>query len=140
MSNLPTALAESIAMATICLSLAGCGGSQTSSTVMSAPSSVSASASTVISPAPAAGTLGAACSQIDAVMGADPDGDPAATAKKLRDIRAEVHTPEAGLIEAVAAAYTVIATNPNASADALTDATKALGDACESATSDPGPR
>ncbi len=137
---LTTTLVAPIAVAALSLSLSGCGGSSTSSTASSASSS-SASASTSASATAAAesGTLAAVCSQIDTVMGDNPDADPAGTAKKLEDIKAEVTTPDADLIEAVAAAYTAIAEDPNGPAEQLYDSSKALGAACQSATTAPQP-
>jgi hypothetical protein len=140
---LTTTLVVPIAVAALGLSLSGCGSSSTSSTVSSSSSSStsSANASTSASATASAeaGTLAAACSQIDAVMGDNPDADPAGTAKKLEDIRAQVTTPDADLIEAVAAAYTAIGENPNGPAEQLYDSSKALGAACQSATTAPHP-
>lgn len=153
---LTTTLAAPLAVG-LCLSLAGCGGSSTSTTVSSASSAASSAASAVESAAsgaasaaaaPAAGTLAASCSQIDAVMEGNPDSDPAGTAKKLEDIKAEVTTPDADLIEALAAAYTAIAGSPGVGADtaagqqltnALTTSAQALGAACQMATTAPRP-
>ena len=155
-----TTVITSIAVAGLSLSLSGCGGSSTSSTassassaVSSASSAVSSAASSAASPAgaptrAAAGTLAAACSQIDEVMLGNPDADPAGTAKKLDDIKAKVTTPDADLIGALAAAYQAIADNPNVAADqpegkqmasTLSDSAKAMGAACQSATTAPGP-
>lgn len=72
-------------------------------------------------------------------MGGEPDADPAGTAKKLEDIKAQVTTTDADLIEALAAAYTSIAENPSAPTQPLTDSAKALGAACQSATTAPQP-
>ena len=78
----------------------------------------------------------------------NPDADPAGTAKKLDDIKAKVTTPDADLIGALAAAYQAIADNPNVAADqpegkqmasTLSDSAKAMGAACQSATTAPGP-
>ena len=78
----------------------------------------------------------------------NPDADAAGTAKKLNDIKAKVTTPDADLIGALAAAYQAIADNPNVPADqpegkqmasALSDSSKAMGAACQSATTAPGP-
>ena len=137
---LTTTLIAPIAVAALSLSLSGCGGSQSSST-SSASSTTSASATMSASAAATAeaGTLAAACSQIDAVMGNNPDADPAATAKKLEDIKAEVTTPDADLIEALVVAYTAIAENPAGPADDVYNSAKALGAACESATTAPKP-
>ncbi|WP_328359894.1 hypothetical protein OG976_07315 [Mycobacterium sp. NBC_00419] len=142
---LTTTLIAPIAVAALSLSLSGCGGSQSSST----SSTTSASASTTSSAAEStsasaaataeAGTLAAACSQIDAVMSDNPDADPAGTAKKLEDIKAEVTTPDADLIEALVTAYTAIAENPAGPADDVYNSSKALGAACESATTAPKP-
>ena len=152
---LTTALITPLAVG-MCLSLSGCGGS-TSTTASSAASAASAAvssateaASSAVSAAtaPAAGSLAASCSQIDAVMEGNPDSDPAGTAKKLEDIKASVTTPEAGLIEALAAAYTAIAGSPGVGADtaagqqltsALTTSATALGAACQAATTAPRP-
>lgn len=135
------------------LSLSGCGGSSStsaSSAASSVASSAASAASSAVSAAtePAAGSLAASCSQIDAVMEGNPDSDPAGTAKKLEDIKASVTTPEAGLIEALAAAYTAIAGSPGVGADtaagqqltsALTTSATALGAACQAATTAPRP-
>ena len=144
---LTTALVAPIAVAALSLSLSGCGGSSTSSTASSTSSSASASSESSASASTSAsapsgaepGTLAAACSQIDTVMGDNPDADPAGTAKKLEDIKAEVTTPDADLIEAVAAAYTAFAENPNGPAEQLYESSKALGAACQSATTAPQP-
>ncbi len=81
-------------------------------------------------------------------MEANPDEDAAATAQKLNDIKMQVTTPDADLIEALAAAYQAVADNPDVPADqpegqqmaaALSDSAKALGAACQSATTAPGP-
>ena len=78
----------------------------------------------------------------------NPDADAAGTAKKLEDIKAEVTTPDADLIGALAAAYQAVADNPAVPADqpqgqqmatTLSDSAKALGAACQSATTAPGP-
>lgn len=153
---LTTALVAPLALG-LCLSLSGCGGSSTSSTASSAASAASSVASSAASAAssavsgataPAAGTLAASCSQIDAVMEGNPDSDPAGTAKKLEDIKASVTTPDADLIEALAAAYTAIAGNPGVGADtptgqqltgALKSSATALGAACQMATTAPRP-
>ena len=156
-----TTLVAPIAVgAALIVTLSGCSNSSTSSTVSSASSamsSASSAASSAVSSATsamaapasaAAGSLAASCSQIDAVMEANPDADAAGTAKKLEAIKAGVTTPDADLIEAVAAAYQAIADNPNvpaadpageAMATALTNSSKALGAACQSATTAAGP-
>lgn len=158
---LTTTLVAPIAMAALGLSLSGCGGSSTSSTassamsaassavdsassaVSSAASSVSSAASSAASSAVAssaeAGSLAAACPEIDALMMGNPDADPAGTAKQLEAIKATVTTPDADLIEALAAAYTEIAANPNAPTEALSSSAKALGAACQTATTAPTP-
>ena len=153
---LTTALIAPLAVG-MSLSLSGCGGSSTSTTASSAASAASSVASSAASAAssavdaataPAAGTLAASCSQIDAVMEGNPDADPAGTAERLEDIKAEVTTPDADLIEALAAAYTAIAGSPGVGADtaagqqltnALTNSAKALGAACQLATTAPRP-
>ncbi|MGV0990797.1 MAG: hypothetical protein ACOYB7_00955 [Mycobacterium sp.] len=137
-------LVAPIAAAALALSLSGCGGSSTSSTASSASSATTASATSVSESASAAaspepGTLAAACPQLDALMGGNPDADPAGTAKKLEDIKAEVTTPDADLIEALATAYTVIAGNPSVAPDQLSASATALGAACQSATTAPRP-
>lgn len=142
--QLPTLLITPIALAAVAMSLSGCGGSSTSTTASSA-----SPAATTSAPADAAtGSLAASCSKIDAVMAADPDSDPAGTAAKLADIQAEVTTPDADLIGALADAYGAIADNPNVVASspegeamisALSDASKAMGAACQTATMAPGP-
>jgi hypothetical protein len=140
--------------AALIAALSGCGGSSTSSTASSASSAVSSASSAASSAvssaaaAPAAGTLAASCSQIDAVMEANPDADAAGTAQKLEAIKDQVTTPDADLIEALAAAYQAIADNPDvpaadpageAMATELTNSAKALGAACQSATTAPAP-
>lgn len=147
-----TALVMPLAVG-LSLSLSGCGGSSStsaSSAASSVASSAASAASSAVSAAtePAAGSLAASCSQIDAVMEGNPDSDPAGTAKKLEDIKASVTTPEAGLIEALAAAYSAIAGSPGVGADtaagqqltsALTTSATALGAACQAATTAPRP-
>ena len=147
-----TALVMPLAVG-LSLSLSGCGGSSStsaSSAASSVASSAPSAASSAVSAAtePAAGSLAASCSQIDAVMEGNPDSDPAGTAKKLEDIKASVTTPEAGLIEALAAAYSAIAGSPGVGADtaagqqltsALTTSATALGAACQAATTAPRP-
>lgn len=147
-----TALVMPLAVG-LSLSLSGCGGSSStsaSSAASSVASSAASAASSAVSAAtePAAGSLAASCPQIDAVMEGSPDSDPAGTAKKLEDIKASVTTPEAGLIEALAAAYTAIAGSPGVGADtaagqqltsALTTSATALGAACQAATTAPRP-
>lgn len=156
---LKISLVAPIAVAALSVALTGCGGSSTSSSSSSSASSASAvsesasaatsAATSAAAPASAAaGTLAASCSQIDAVMEANPDADAAGTANKLEGIKAQVTTPDADLIEAVAAAYQAIADNPDvpaadpagqAMAEALTNSSKALGAACQSATTAPVP-
>ena len=144
MSKLPkNNLSVIIAVAAISATLPGCGSSQTSSPPASSASSAASSAAGA-----ADGTLAAACPDIDAIMMGDPDADPAGTAQKLDEIKARVTTPDADLIDAVAAAYADIANNPTVAADepagqqmmtTLSDASRALGGACQSATSAPRP-
>ena len=139
----PTTLLAPIAAVALSLSLSGCGGSSTTTTASSASSTASESSvaapSTSASATAEAGTLAAACSKIDAVMEANPDADPAGTAMKLEDIKAEVTTPDADLIEALAAAYTATAADPSGSVETLSNAAKSLGAACQSATTAPRP-
>jgi hypothetical protein len=160
-----TTLVAPIAVgAALIVTLSGCGSSSTSSTASSAMSSASSAVSSASSAASsavssatsamaapasaAAGSLAASCSQIDAVMEANPDADAAGTAKKLEEIKAGVTTPDADLIGALAAAYQAIADNPNvpaadpageAMATAVSGSAKALGAACQSATTAPTP-
>jgi len=146
-----TTLAAPIALAALSLSLSGCGGSSTSSTVSSASSAASSAVSSSSAAAPAsieAGSLASVCSQIDAVMEANPDADAAGTAKKLADIESQVTTSDADLIGALASAYQAIADMPNVQASspqgqqmvtAVTDSSKAMGAACQTATTAPGP-
>ncbi len=152
---LTTALTAPIAVAALSLSLVGCGGSSTSSVASSAASSAASAGSSVASSAAsaatsaassaasavaAAGSLGASCSQIDAVMEASPDADPAGTAKKLEEIKAGVTTSDADLIEALASAYSAVAGVPNPTPEqsaAVGDSAKALGAACQTATTTP---
>jgi hypothetical protein len=155
MSRIMTTLAAPIAVAALSLALSGCGGSSTSSTVSSASSAASSVASSVVSSASAAasasvaaGSLASVCTQIDAVMEANPDADAAGTAQKLDDIKAKVTTPDADLIGALAAAYQAIADMPDVEAaspegqqmaSAVTDSAQAMGAACQSATTAPVP-
>ena len=91
--------------------------------------------------AAAGGTLASVCTDIDAIMMGTPDSDPAGTSEKLEAIKARVSTPDADLIENVAAAYAALAANPNdteAQAKLATSST-ALGAGCELATTAPGP-
>jgi hypothetical protein len=130
---LTNSLAAIITAAAIGATVSGCGSSSTSAP----PTSEAAS-----------GTLADACPEIDAVMGGDPDSDPAGTAQKLDQIKAGVTTSDADLIGALATAYADIATNPNVAADqpdgqqmmtALSDASQALGAACQNPTGAPRP-
>jgi len=140
---LRTTIVAPLAVTALGLALTGCGGSskssdtatQSSSAAPATQSSAEASASAAAEP----GTLAAACPQIDAVMGANPDADPAGTAKKLEDIQAQVTTPDADVIGALAAAYAAIAVDPNGPVQELSDSARALGAACETATTAPRP-
>ena len=87
------------------------------------------------------GTLASVCTEIDGVMLGQPDADPAATAKQLEAIKAKVTTPDADLLENLAAAYTAIAANPNdtEAQSKLQSSAKALGAGCEMATTAPKP-
>ena len=69
-----------------------------------------------------------------------PDADPAGTAAQLEDIKAKVTTPDADLLENVAAAYTAIAANPSdtGAQGKLSTSASALGAGCELATTAPG--
>lgn len=149
MVGLSKVVLASCATAVVALSVSACGGS-TSSTVSSASSaassaasaasSVASSATSAIAAAAAEGSLASVCTEIDGVMMGSPDADPAGTAKALEAIKAKVTTPDADLLENVAAAYTALAANPN-DADAqakLQSSAKALGAGCEMATTAPG--
>ena len=137
----------SFASAAVALSLTGCGGSTSSTassaeTVASSAASVASSAvSSATEAAAAQGTLASVCSEIDAVMLDEPDADPAGTAAKLEAIKAKISTPDAELVESVAAAYTAIAASPNDAAvqAELQTSASALGAGCESATATAGP-
>lgn len=70
----------------------------------------------------------------------NPDADPAGTAQQLEAIKDKITTPDADLVENVAAAYSAIAANPNdtEAQGNLSTASRALGAGCESATTVPG--
>lgn len=70
----------------------------------------------------------------------DPDSNPAATAQQLEAIKAKITTPDAELVENVAAAYTALAANPEdkEAQGKLSTASSALGAGCQSATGMPG--
>ena len=147
MSRITTTLIAPIAVAALSVSLSGCGGSSTSTT-SSASESASASTSASAEATAEVGTLAMACSQIDAVMEANPDDDAAGTAQQLEDIKVMVTTPDADLIGALASAYQAVADNPDVLADApegqqmtttLSESAMALGAACQSATTTPVP-
>ena len=146
MVDLSKVVLASCATAALALSLSACGGS-TSSTVSSASSASSAAASaassatSAIAAAAGEGTLASVCTEIDGVMMGSPDADPAGTAAQLEDIKAKVTTPDADLLENVAAAYTALAANPaDTEAQAkLETSAKALGAGCQLATTAPGP-
>lgn len=144
----------------VALSMSACGGStsSTASSATSAMSSASSAASSVASSAssaassavssatsavaaPAEGTLASVCTEIDAVMMGNPDADPAGTAQQLEAIKAKITTPDAELVENVAAAYSAIAADPSdvAAQDTLSTSASALGAGCQSATGTPGP-
>lgn len=72
-------------------------------------------------------------------MGGNPDADPVGTASQLEEIKTQVTTPDADLIEALAAAYTAIAADPTTGGEELTNSAKSLGAACQSATTAPQP-
>lgn len=141
----------SCATAAVALTLTACDSSTTSSTASSAASVASSVASSIASSAVASatsaiaaaaaapGSLASVCTQIDGVMLGSPDADPAGTAAKLEAIKANVTTPDADLLENLAAAYTAIAANPaDAAAQAKLQASaKALGAGCEMATTAP---
>jgi hypothetical protein len=79
------------------------------------------------------------CTEIDKIMLGDPDADPAGTAQKLEAIKANITTPDADLVENVAAAYSAIAANPSDAAvqNNLSTASSALGAGCQTATGAP---
>ena len=137
MVDLAKIVLASCATALVTLSVSACGGSTSTMT-----SSMTSSMSSSMSPTAAAGgTLASVCTDIDAIMMGTPDADPAGTAEKLEAIKARVSTPDADLIENVAAAYAALAANPNdteAQAKLATSST-ALGAGCELATTAPGP-
>ncbi len=142
-----TVLISGVAAA-LALGMAACGGSTSStsssassasSAASSAVSSATSSASAAAEPA-AAGTLAGVCTEIDAIMMGTPDADPAGTAEQLEAIAAEISTPDAELVENVAAAYSAIAANPDdtAAQEKLSASASALGAGCQSATQAPG--
>ena len=139
MIDLAKVVLASCATALITLSVSACGGSTSTMT-----SSMTSSMTSIESPTAAAaaeGTLASVCTDIDAIMMGTPDSDPAGTSEKLEAIKARVSTPDADLIENVAAAYAALAANPNdteAQAKLATSST-ALGAGCELATTAPGP-
>ena len=144
--QLPALLAAPIALAALAAALSGCGGSSTSTTASS--TSAAATTSAAAPAGPEAGSLAAVCPDIDTVMGANPDSDPAATAAKLDEIRAKVTTPDGDLIAALADAYAAIAANPNVAAgtpggeelvSTLSSSAQDLGAACQAATTAPVP-
>lgn len=138
--DLAKVVLASCATALVTLSVSACGGSTTSTMTSTMTSSMSSSMSPTAAAA-AAGTLASVCTDIDAIMMGTPDSDPAGTAEKLEAIKARVSTPDADLIENVAAAYAALAANPNdmeAQAKLATSST-ALGAGCELATTAPGP-
>ncbi len=137
MVDLAKIVLASCATALVTLSVSACGGSTSTMT-----SSMTSSMSSSMSPTAAAGgTLASVCTDIDAIMMGTPDADPAGTAEKLEAIKARVSTPDADLIENVAAAYAALAANPNdTEAQAkLATSSSALGAGCELATTAPGP-
>ena len=137
MIDLAKVVLASCATALVTLSVSACGGSTSTMT-----SSMTSSMSSSMSPTAAAGgTLASVCTDIDAIMMGTPDADPAGTAEKLEAIKARVSTPDADLIENVAAAYAALAANPNdTEAQAkLATSSSALGAGCELATTAPGP-
>lgn len=139
MIDLAKVVLASCATALVTLSVSACGGSTSTMT-----SSMTSSMTSIESPTAAAaaeGTLASVCTDIDAIMMGTPDSDPAGTSEKLEAIKARVSTPDADLIENVAAAYAALAANPNdteAQAKLATSST-ALGAGCELATTAPGP-
>ena len=138
MVDLVKVVLASCATAAVTLSVSACGGSTTSTMTSTMTSSMSSSMSPT---AAAGGTLASVCTDIDAIMMGTPDSDPAGTSEKLEAIKARVSTPDADLIENVAAAYAALAANPNdteAQAKLATSST-ALGAGCELATTAPGP-
>jgi len=131
------AVVGTLASTVIALPITSCGGSTSTS-----PASPPASAASMAVPAAAAdGTLGSVCEEIDAVMLADPDADPAGTAQQLEAIKAKITTPDADLVESVAAAYSALAVDPDdtEALDSLSTAASALGAGCQSATGVQGP-
>ena len=135
MIDLAKVVLASCATALVTLSVSACGGS--TSTMTSSMTSIESPTAA----AAAEGTLASVCTDIDAIMMGTPDSDPAGTSEKLEAIKARVSTPDADLIENVAAAYAALAANPNdteAQAKLATSST-ALGAGCELATTAPGP-
>lgn len=132
------------AAAAFVLSVTACGSSTTSevaSSASSAMSSAGSAASSIASsaaaqPAAADGTLASVCSEIDSVMMAEPDADPAGTAATLGAIATRISTPDAELVENLADAYTDIAASPDDPAvqEELKTSASALGAGCELAT------
>jgi len=163
MAVLVKAVLTSAAAAAVALSMAACGSS-TSSTASSAASAASSAASAVSSAASSAasvassaassavssaseaagaaaaqGSLASVCTEIDTLMMGNPDADPAGTAKQLESIKEKITTPDADLVENLAAAYTAIAANPT-DTDAqnkVSTSARALGAGCQSATGAP---
>lgn len=135
----------SLASAAVAVSMTACGSSPSSSTSSSSSSVASSAASSAESSAsaaaaaPAEGTLASVCTEIDTIMLGNPDADPAGTAQRLEAIKAKVTTPDADLVENVAAAYSAIAANPTDTEvqGNLSTASSALGAGCQSATGAP---
>jgi hypothetical protein len=68
-----------------------------------------------------------------------PDADPAGTAAQLEAIKAKITTPDAELVENLAAAYTAIAANPADTEvqNKVSTTASALGAGCQTATGAP---
>ena len=139
--RLTTILVVPIAAAALSLAVSGCGGSRTSTTSSPASSATATATASSAAAGATAGSLAAACPEIDAVMNADPDSDATGTARKLAAIKAKVTGPDADLIGALEAAYQTAADNANIPGDspeatkitdAVTNTAKALGTACRS--------
>lgn len=145
MAVVAKAVLTTFAAASVALSMTACGGSKTTSPASSASSAMSSASSAASSEAsaamPAEGTLASVCGEIDAIMLGNPDANPGATAKLLEAIKPRITTPDADLVENVAAAYTAIAADPNdtEAQGKLSTASAALGAGCQSATGTPGP-
>jgi hypothetical protein len=129
------------AAAALALSISACGSSTTSETASPATATVTSATPPPMAAEEMAGTLAGACGDIDAVMLGEPDADPVGTAASLEEISEAISTPDAELVENLAAAYAEIALTPDDPAvqERLSSAASALGAGCELATTAPAP-